>query len=69
MDLLVLDGASAPLQWSMRMIGVTLIALAANMWAVSMSGGDRALVGVGLAFLASLLWWRASGFKARRART
>lgn len=51
------------------MIGVTLIALAANMWAVSMSAGDRALVGVGLAFLASLLWWRASGFKARRART
>jgi len=105
LDLLALDGASAPLQWSMRMIGVTLIALAANMWAVSMGASDRAIFGVGLvmaivatalgiltlatpaprgwfailyagvgfgfglAYLASLLWWRSSGLKARRART
>lgn len=35
LTLLGLDGASAPLTWSMRMIGVTLVALAGNMWLTS----------------------------------
>ncbi|MBU6279229.1 MAG: hypothetical protein KGN78_08270 [Actinomycetales bacterium] len=41
LDLLQLDGQSAALQWSMRMIGLTLIALAANMWLVSKSTSER----------------------------
>ena len=32
LDLLALDSSSEALQWSMRMIGVTLVALAGNMW-------------------------------------
>ena len=32
LDLLALDSSSDALQWSMRMIGVTLVALAGNMW-------------------------------------
>jgi len=41
LDLLQLDGQSAPMQWSMGMIGLTLIALAANMWLVSNSTSER----------------------------
>ena len=47
LDLLRLDGASAPLQWSMRMIGLTLVALAGQMAIVSRSGSDRAIVAAG----------------------
>ena len=32
LDLLALDSSSEAMQWSMRMIGVTLVALAGNMW-------------------------------------
>lgn len=32
LDLLALDSSSEDLQWSMRMIGITLVALAGNMW-------------------------------------
>ena len=32
LDLLALDSSSEALQWSRRMIGVTLVALAGNMW-------------------------------------
>ena len=32
LELLALDSSSNTLQWSMRMIGVTLVALAGNMW-------------------------------------
>lgn len=32
LNLLGLDGQSQPLVWSMRMIGITLVALAGNMW-------------------------------------
>ena len=57
LDLLLLDGASAPLQWSMRMIGLTLIALSAQMWIVSRVAGDRAvrLAGVVMAVVATAL--------------
>lgn len=43
LNLLLLDGDSAPMQWSMRMIGLTLVALAANMWIVSRSASDAAV--------------------------
>ncbi len=32
LELLSLDGSSESLVWSMRMIGITLVALAGNMW-------------------------------------
>ena len=41
-DLLGLP-ASAPLEWSMRMIGITLVALAGNMFSVSRFGTDRSV--------------------------
>ena len=44
LDLLLLDGASSALQWSMRMIGLTLIALAAQMWIVSRAASDAAVM-------------------------
>lgn len=47
LDLLRLDDGSAPLQWSMRMIGLTLVALAGQMAIVSRSGSDRAIVAAG----------------------
>ena len=43
LDLLLLDGDSAPLQWAMRMIGLTLVALSANMWLVSRAASDTAV--------------------------
>ena len=48
LDLLLLDGDSAALQWSMRMIGLTLIALAGNMWIVSRSANDAAVRTAGI---------------------
>lgn len=48
LDLLLLDGGSGPLQWSMRMIGLTLIALSANMWLVSWAASDTAVTAAGV---------------------
>lgn len=48
LDLLLLDGESAALQWSMRMIGLTLVALAGNMWIVSKSVNDAAVTTAGI---------------------
>lgn len=48
LDLLVLDGSSTALQWSMRMIGLTLVALAAQMWIVSRSASDRYVTAAGV---------------------
>lgn len=57
LSLLKLDVASDSLQWSMRMIGLTLIALSANMWFVSRSSSDRDVMraGVVMAVVATLL--------------
>lgn len=57
LNLLLLDSDSAPLQWSMRMIGLTLIALAGNMWIVSRSGDDAWVTraGVVMAVVATAL--------------
>jgi hypothetical protein len=46
--LLLLDSSSAALVWSMRMIGVTLVALAGNMWMNSKSSSDSQVKKVGL---------------------
>jgi O-antigen/teichoic acid export membrane protein len=35
---------SADLEWSMRMIGITLVALAGNMFSVSTRGSDQSVV-------------------------
>jgi hypothetical protein len=48
LDLLLLDGTSMPLQWSMRMTGLTLVALSANMWIVSRAAGDAAVKAAGI---------------------
>jgi hypothetical protein len=48
LDLLALDYQSDALVWSMRMIGVTLVALAGNMWVNSTNADDRAVRRVGL---------------------
>ena len=57
LDLLVLDGGDTALQWSMRMIGLTLIGLAAQMWLVSRSASDAAVraSGVVMAVVATAL--------------
>jgi hypothetical protein len=57
LSLLGLDESSAALVWAMRMIGLTLVALAANMWFVSRSSRDRDVqtVGVVMAVVATLL--------------
>jgi O-antigen/teichoic acid export membrane protein len=34
---------SSPLEWSMRMIGITLVALAGNMFSVSRFGSERSV--------------------------
>lgn len=54
-SLLSLPSEGAPLQWSMRMIGVTLVALAGNMWANSSQPDDRRVrsIGVVMALAAS----------------
>lgn len=46
-ELLALDSASASLVWSMRMIGVTLIALAGNMWFNAINPDNQAVMRVG----------------------
>lgn len=48
LDLLLLDASSAALVWSMRMIGVTLVALAGNMWMNSKNSNDSQVKNVGL---------------------
>jgi hypothetical protein len=48
LDLLLLDGDSAPLQWSMRMIGLTLIALSVNMWLVARSERESSVTAAGI---------------------
>jgi len=48
LELLALDYWSIALVWSMRMIGVTLVALAGNMWVNSTNTDDRAVVRVGV---------------------
>ena len=42
--MLHLDGASTELVWSMRMIGITLVALAGNMWLNSHSSSEARLI-------------------------
>ncbi len=43
LELLSLDGQSEPLIWSMRMIGITLVALTGNMWINSLQVIDQNL--------------------------
>ncbi len=47
LELLALDSTSASLVWSMRMIGVTLVALAGNMWANSTNSNNLSVMRVG----------------------
>ena len=47
LELLALDSTSLHLVWSMRMIGVTLIALAGNMWANSTNSNNQSVIRVG----------------------
>lgn len=47
-SLLNLPSEDASLQWSMRMIGVTLVALAGNMWANSSQPDDLRVRGIGV---------------------
>lgn len=46
LDLLQLDAASPALIWSMRMIGITLVALAGNLWLNSESSSEKRLIAV-----------------------
>ena len=46
LDLLQLDPASLALIWAMRMIGITLVALAGNMWLNSESSSEKRLIAV-----------------------
>lgn len=46
LDLLQLDTASLALIWAMRMIGITLVALAGNMWLNSESSSEKRLIAV-----------------------
>jgi hypothetical protein len=48
LDLLLLDSSSAALVWSMRMIGITLVALAGNMWVNSTNPDDSSVRTVGM---------------------
>ena len=48
LDLLALDSESDALNWSMRMIGVTLVALAGNMWMNAQQRDDAAVRSVGM---------------------
>ena len=41
LDLLALDGTDSALVWSMRMIGIALVALSGNMWANSGNPDSR----------------------------
>lgn len=53
LDLLALDGNSSALQWSMRMIGITLVALAGNMWMNSRQTDDASVRRVGIVMAVS----------------
>jgi len=57
LDLLLLDGDSSALAWAMRMIGLTLLALAGNMWVMAGNPSDAAVrrVGVVMAVVATAL--------------
>lgn len=57
LELLALDASSLALIWSMRMIGITLVALAGNMWMHSRNENDQhvQVVGVVMAFSATAL--------------
>lgn len=46
--LLLLDPASAASVWAMRMIGITLVALAGNMWMHSRNPSDASVRTVGI---------------------
>ena len=46
--LLLLDPASAASVWAMRMIGITLVALAGNMWMNSRNPSDASVRTVGI---------------------
>ena len=59
LDLLALDGASAEMKWSMRMIGITLIALSGNMWANANSSNDSRV-----RFVATIMFIAASALGA-----
>lgn len=48
LELLSLDSTSDPLMWSMRMIGITLVALAGNMWMNAGQQDDEKVRNVGL---------------------
>lgn len=48
LDLLALDSDADALVWSMRMIGVTLVALAGNMWVNAQLRDDDAVRRVGI---------------------
>jgi hypothetical protein len=48
LDLLLLDSTSAALVWSMLMIGITLVALAGNMWVNSTNPDDSSVRTVGM---------------------
>ena len=53
LELLQLDSESMPLVWAMRMIGVTLVALAGNMWVNSTNVSDNAVVRLGFVMAVS----------------
>ena len=48
LQLLALDPTSGALVWAMRMIGITLVALAGNMWMHSRNADDAAVRVVGI---------------------
>lgn len=48
LGLLLLDPASTASVWSMRMIGITLVALAGNMWMHSRNPSDASVRTVGI---------------------
>lgn len=57
LDLLLLDSDSSALAWAMRMIGLTLLALAGNMWVMAGNPSDASVrrVGVVMAVVATAL--------------
>jgi hypothetical protein len=48
LELLLLDASSTALIWSMRMIGITLVALAGNMWMNAHNPNDASVRKVGI---------------------
>lgn len=57
LNLLALNAGSVSLVWAMRMIGITLVALAGNMWVNSRNTSDAHVraVGIVMAFAATAL--------------